>query len=179
VTLSSWLRDYLYIPLGGNRHGVPRAAASLLITMVLGGLWHGAGWTFVAWGAIHGTCLSVERLLWRPAVETRWWNMAVGFVFTQLCVLVAWIFFRAPAFEVAASVLRGITGVTGYKGDFPRELGMALPLSVPVIAHNVLARIGQEKLLEAPWLAGAICGILVGLLVAYPASNSLFIYYTF
>ena len=63
ITLSSWLRDYLYIPLGGNRHGARRTYAALMTTMLLGGLWHGANWTFVAWGGLHGLYLSVERVL--------------------------------------------------------------------------------------------------------------------
>ncbi len=63
ITLSSWLRDYLYIPLGGNRHGARRTYAALMTTMLLGGLWHGANWTFVAWGGLHGVYLAVERLL--------------------------------------------------------------------------------------------------------------------
>jgi D-alanyl-lipoteichoic acid acyltransferase DltB (MBOAT superfamily) len=72
ITLSTWLRDYLYIPLGGNRQGAGRAYLNLMITMLLGGLWHGASWTFVVWGALHGLFLCVERLLRRPSHREEW-----------------------------------------------------------------------------------------------------------
>ena len=72
MTLSRWLRDYLYIPLGGSRKGTWMTYRNLMLTMLLGGLWHGAAWTFVAWGAIHGTGLAVERALgWRPDLDGR------------------------------------------------------------------------------------------------------------
>lgn len=179
VTLSSWLRDYVYIPLGGNRRGLARIASSLLITMVLGGLWHGAGWTFVAWGAIHGACLCVERLAWSPDDRRPRWSLALGLILTQVCVVATWVFFRAPGFEVADSFLRGIAGLTNHSGNFPRELSTALPLSLPVVAHNMLGRIGQHRLLEVPVLAGVICGVLLVLIIAYPSSSVLFIYYRF
>jgi D-alanyl-lipoteichoic acid acyltransferase DltB (MBOAT superfamily) len=179
MTLSSWLRDYLYIPLGGSHHGLTRAVASLVITMVLGGLWHGAGWTFIVWGLIHGICLGIERFVWNPVAERRWWSAALGLVLTQACVLIAWVFFRAPAFDVAAVMLRSIAGLSGASPAFPRDLAMVAPLALPVIAHNVLTRIGDDKLLRLPWLAGALCGVLLALLVVFPSSSSLFIYYTF
>ena len=112
ITLSSWLRDYLYIPLGGNRHGPRRTYAALMTTMLLGGLWHGANWTFVAWGGLHGLYLSVER-----ALRQRFSNYRPGpLVFVALGLLtytlvnVTWVFFRAKTFGKAWSVLRGMAG---------------------------------------------------------------------
>lgn len=97
ISLSLWLRDYLYIPLGGNRKGSLRMHLNLLITMLLGGLWHGASWRFVIWGAIHGLGLSVEKLLpkWLKNRGSRKTNFVKGFITFQL-VSLAWIFFRAP-----------------------------------------------------------------------------------
>ena len=122
MTLSRFLRDYLYIPLGGNLHGLARQQANLLITMLLGGLWHGAGWTFVIWGGLHGLYLMVfhgwrrgiER--WRPARCGPWAALAfalVAWLATFLAVVVAWVFFRAADLGSALSMLRGMAGVHG------------------------------------------------------------------
>jgi hypothetical protein len=98
MTLSAWLRDYLYIPMGGSRGGPPRTVRNLLVTFVLGGLWHGAAWLFVVWGAWHGLLLAAFHLLrargwWmtRESAAVRWFNRQVTF----LAVVVGWVFFRA------------------------------------------------------------------------------------
>jgi len=100
ITLSHFLRDYLYIPLGGNRRGRVRRYVNLLVTMLLGGLWHGAGWTFVIWGAIHGTALAANHL-WR-SVSPRWWRdmpsklgAILGWLLTFSTAVLAWVYFRA------------------------------------------------------------------------------------
>jgi alginate O-acetyltransferase complex protein AlgI len=105
MTLSRWLRDYLYIPLGGNRGGKLLTYRNLMLTMLIGGLWHGAGWTFIAWGAIHGTALVVERG-WRERpsfVERPWtgWRRARHRFITFQVVCFAWIFFRSDSFAAA------------------------------------------------------------------------------
>lgn len=119
MTLSRFLRDYLYIPLGGSRRGTVRRYVNLMITMVLGGLWHGAAWTFVMWGALHGAYLGVnhawqalrERLGWTG--PTRWWSRALAVTITFLAVVVAWVFFRATSFDGALAVLAGMSGANG------------------------------------------------------------------
>src|SRR5206468_13131932 len=109
MTLSRFLRDYLYLPLGGNRRGSFRRYVNLLVTMLIGGLWHGAGWTFVIWGGIHGTALVTERW-WRgrPGFVERPWTPARRawhrFVTFQV-VCFAWIFFRADSFADAWSLI--------------------------------------------------------------------------
>lgn len=116
VTLSAFLRDYLYLPLGGNRRGRFRRYANLWIVMLLGGLWHGAAWTFVAWGALHGLYLSVNHA-WhavrgrdsRPGRVER----LAGWLLTMVAVVVAWVFFRAPDFAAAGKVLLGMAGRNG------------------------------------------------------------------
>ncbi len=109
ISLSTWLRDYLYIPLGGNRGSKARTYANLMITMLLGGLWHGAAWNFVAWGGMHGGALAFERLAGigkpgraSPSPVTR----AAGVVATFLWVCVAWIFFRSSSFDNALVTVR-------------------------------------------------------------------------
>lgn len=115
ISLSSWLRDYLYIPLGGNRGGYWKTRRNLMLTMLLGGLWHGANWTFIAWGALHGLYLIGEKALApfakRAARLLRipmpvWSGLLVVLVFHLTCL--GWVFFRAPTFSVAVAVLRGI-----------------------------------------------------------------------
>jgi alginate O-acetyltransferase complex protein AlgI len=104
ITLSSWLRDYLYIPLGGNRHGRARTYANLMITMLLGGLWHGANWTFVVWGLLHGAGLAISRAVGGRVKLPR----VACWVLTYSFVCLTWIFFRARSFPVAALVLRKV-----------------------------------------------------------------------
>src|SRR6476619_7445506 len=102
ISLSTFLRDYLYIPLGGNRHGAARSMVNLVIVMFIGGLWHGAAWTFVVWGLLHGSYLAIERLL-RGTIKGAAWtgNFGVKLLLgltTYLAVLVAWVYFRASTF---------------------------------------------------------------------------------
>ncbi|MEM9884593.1 MAG: MBOAT family O-acyltransferase [Bacteroidota bacterium] len=112
ITLSSWLRDYLYIPLGGNRYGSFRTFRNLMITMLLGGLWHGASWVFVFWGFLHGSYLILQRLL-QPIFNSFWqWIAAPQFIREGVSILLvylltcfAWVFFRSPDFETAGYYL--------------------------------------------------------------------------
>ena len=109
MTLSQFLRDYLYIPLGGNRRGRVLRYVNLMITMLLGGLWHGAAWTFVAWGALHGVYLCINHA-WNnygPAVAPRFAPLAniAGLILTFLAVVIAWVFFRADNIDSAYYVL--------------------------------------------------------------------------
>ena len=115
ITLSSWLRDYLYIPLGGNRHGAARTYLALMVTMLLGGLWHGASWTFVVWGGLHGLYLAVERLLRSRFSSYRPGPVALVLLglLTYALVNITWVFFRAHSFEKAWQVLAGMFGAHG------------------------------------------------------------------
>jgi alginate O-acetyltransferase complex protein AlgI len=120
ISLSRFLRDYVYIPLGGSRLGDARRYTNLMTTMVLGGLWHGAGWTFVAWGALHGLYLminhgwhAIRRSSGRPDTSDSWVSVAFGQVLTFLAVVVAWVFFRAESFPAAMSILNGMSGANG------------------------------------------------------------------
>ncbi len=124
MTLSRFLKDYLYVPLGGNQRGRCRRYVNLLITMLLGGLWHGAGWTFVAWGGLHGFYLIInhgwrrlknrhgEKHLLSPG-----WQKALSVLITFLAVVVAWVFFRADSFSSAIALLRGMAGLNGILVD--------------------------------------------------------------
>ena len=104
ISLSTWLRDYLYIPLGGNRISMPRTYINILLTMLIGGLWHGASWNFVLWGGLHGSALAAERKLGNSEPRSaliRWLKRIA--VFNLVCF--AWIFFRAPTLRASFSMI--------------------------------------------------------------------------
>ena len=109
ISLSSWLRDYLYIPLGGSRHGPYRTYVNLAIVMLLGGLWHGAAWNFVIWGALHGGMLALERGNGRRAL---YWNLpkSLRMALTFLIVVFSWVFFRSETLADAGRYLASMFG---------------------------------------------------------------------
>ena len=114
MTLSRFLRDYLYISLGGNRRGRARRYLNLFLTMAIGGLWHGAAWTFVYWGALHGAMLIVNhgwRAVWTKPINA-WWSRGLARAFTFLCVALAWVFFRAPSTDAALAIYCGLIAWT-------------------------------------------------------------------
>jgi D-alanyl-lipoteichoic acid acyltransferase DltB (MBOAT superfamily) len=132
ITLSSFLRDYLYIPLGGNRHGKLRRYGNLLTTMLLGGLWHGAGWTFVLWGALHGVYLTINHL-WRELVSDRYLRWVPGWLgtfvsggITFIAVVAAWVVFRADNMPQAMVMLNAMFGIA------------ARPISFDAVLHGNL-----------------------------------------
>ena len=143
MTLSQWLRDYLYIPLGGSRRGELRTYVNLLITMLLGGLWHGASWTFVFWGLLHGIALATHK-----AVGRAWPRFAgngarqsrtaalVRWLATYAFVCVAWVFFRAPDFSTAALVLRKVAGLAPGGASWV-YLPFFILLGAVVVAHAI------------------------------------------
>ncbi|HBZ56186.1 MAG TPA: MBOAT family protein [Syntrophobacteraceae bacterium] len=130
ISLSSWLRDYLYIPLGGNRHGTAKTYRNLMITMLLGGLWHGAGWTFVFWGFYHGLLLAVHRAVPWPSWLGKKAFIPFRWATTFLCVCIGWVFFRAQKFSDAWLILRRM---------FVPTQGIVLPTRVTMLVAAVLA----------------------------------------
>jgi D-alanyl-lipoteichoic acid acyltransferase DltB (MBOAT superfamily) len=144
MTLSRFLRDYLYIPLGGSRCSPPRRYANLLITMLLGGLWHGAAWTYVIWGGLHGIYLMINHL-WRRV--TKGLSLGSGMIargasllITFLAVVVAWVFFRADSFSAAMAMLKSMAGLNGIEavgavGRLVSRLGIASPAPSPYVSN--------------------------------------------
>jgi alginate O-acetyltransferase complex protein AlgI len=110
ISLSTWLRDYLYVPLGGNRHGTARTYRNLMLVMLLGGLWHGASWNFLVWGAIHGSWLCLERVLGKQGFYARL-PFVCRVAVTFLIVNLAWVFFRAPTLPSALRYLGALVGL--------------------------------------------------------------------
>jgi len=141
ISLSSWLRDYLYISLGGNRNGPRRTQINLMTTMLLGGLWHGAAWTFVVWGGLHGAYLIAERWVKRWTEPHAWARtlpvLVLGALFTYFLVCITWVFFRAHEFDTAFSMLGTMLGLHSVPGA--GILAQGEMLSVLVITALMLA----------------------------------------
>ncbi len=153
MTLSRFLRDYLYIALGGNRRGPVRRYVNLMLTMLIGGLWHGANWTYVAWGGLHGLYLVINHL-WRafgpPPIE-RWWSRLAARATTLLAVAFAFVFFRAESFAAALAIFEGMT-------NLPRTLpGSIGPLASWLLAAGIR--------FDGPWITGADFKTLLWLLI--------------
>jgi alginate O-acetyltransferase complex protein AlgI len=119
ISLSSWLRDYLYISLGGNRYGDVRTYTNLLLTMAIGGLWHGASWSFLLWGVIHGVALAVARC-WNQ--RGLWWPTVLSYPLTLAVVLFAWTPFRATSLSGTLAMLSGQIGLNGFAISDPMSL---------------------------------------------------------
>lgn len=144
ITLSTFLRDYLYIPLGGNRHGKLRRYINLLTTMLLGGLWHGAGWTFVLWGALHGIFLAINHI-WREWISERylswvpnWLGALTGGILTFIAVVAAWVVFRADNLEQALVILNAMFGIAARPIAFDAVMHGNLLLLTDMSGRNLL-----------------------------------------
>lgn len=188
ISLSTWLRDYLYIPLGGNRRGPTRTHVNLMLTMLIGGLWHGASWTFVVWGGLHGTYLVIERWLRArfPAGRWRhtWWGELGGAALTFGLVCIAWVFFRATSFSQAFELLRSMLWLS------PGGARVLEPGETLVVAATTLALLGVhwgmrhrplEELAERTpwWLRGLALGAMLLALVLMQGEDRAFIYFQF
>jgi len=181
MTLSRFLRDYLYIPLGGSRHGAARMIFALMVTMLLGGLWHGAAWTFVVWGGFHGLALAIQRLWGRVGIAL---PRMVGWALTMLIVFFAWVMFRAESFASAwalwASMLGAGEGGLGFVLGRPEDLwiiglGAAVVLALPTSQRLALDRLRPSCL--AATATGALA-LYVALLVGGGRAVE-FIYFQF
>jgi alginate O-acetyltransferase complex protein AlgI len=195
ITLSLWLRDYLYKPLGGSRHGYARTLLALMLTMLLGGLWHGANYTYLAWGALHGLALSIEHGavgLWGrtvgPAVTRRFvWRLVsrlspiFAWIYAMTIVLIGWVFFRAPSIEDAFLVLgRMAKPVTFSLNDISLDYVVLVLVFfvIQIPAESLLDRLRSGKI-SASWcyLSGGWLLLLSAMMSADQAAP--FIYFQF
>jgi D-alanyl-lipoteichoic acid acyltransferase DltB (MBOAT superfamily) len=185
ISLSSWLRDYLYVPLGGNRRGEGRTYVNLMLTMLLGGLWHGAGWNFVIWGGLHGMYLAAHRWRRRDApVEDRLPTRprdiaAVLGTFALVCF--AWIFFRAPSASDAWDVIAAI-GAFDLSAEVDK-IALVPIMGGVVLALDILSRMRHTRAWRPerrPVLAGAAVGFAVALLIVFSGGEPVpFVYFQF
>ena len=193
ISLSVWLRDYLYIPLGGNRKGGVRTYVNLFLVMLLGGLWHGANWTFVSWGAWHGALLVAERYLgWPKRSETVVWSLPLTLFF----VIIGWVMFRAPDVETALRMYAGMFGANGWTisadigWQLSRESGLVLAIGVVLafleprikkLPEPEVIVVGGSAALRTTWLPTiAMAGLTVLVLMRLAdQSFSPFLYFQF
>ncbi len=184
ITLSQWLRDYLYIPLGGNRRGVRRTYVNLMVTMLLGGLWHGASWSFVFWGFLHGAGLAVHKA-W--SAHPRWrlpGGAIAAWTATYAFVCLGWVFFRAGDFETAMLVLRKVAGLApGGIRWVHTPLLMLIPLVAAAHAIGTLQARGtlsMPRLVTAPVVRTATyTAWVVGVFLFAAMRRTPFIYFQF
>ena len=185
ISLSSWLRDYLYISLGGNRRGRVRTYANLSITMLLGGLWHGASWSFVIWGALHGAFLVVERLLRPVLVGASWTGTFVarlfGGVLTFVLVCVAWVFFRAGDLSGALKIAGAMFGFAEHASKIRAEYWPALIIALLLVVTHALTRETDWEAIGARLRLGILVPVLALMLffIAISADSRAFIYFQF
>jgi alginate O-acetyltransferase complex protein AlgI len=185
ISLSSWLRDYLYIALGGNRKGQLRTYANLMITMLVGGLWHGASWNFVFWGGLNGSYMVLERVAhggqhptpgpWtRPAA---WLRASAVFIL----VSVTWVFFRSPSLDTTLTVLRKLLLLD--TGGFAWISPVALVTIVVFVVGGFLARLLDLRIpvlsLDKSYGPAVILGQIVAVYFLSPVQTSPFIYFQF
>jgi D-alanyl-lipoteichoic acid acyltransferase DltB (MBOAT superfamily) len=186
ITLSAWLRDYLYIPLGGNRKGTARTYVNLMITMLIGGLWHGANWTFVAWGGLHGLYLCVERFFRerRGGPATQHGGLVIMPLFIFFFVNITWVFFRAGTFAQAGGLLASMFGFV--HGATPILTTLAM-VKVGVVVAGLLVTqwlLRNTSLTTVAyrmpwWLTGLAWSSMLLLIILGQESSGSFIYFQF
>ena len=185
MSLSFWLRDYLYVALGGNRGGVLFVCRNLMITMMLGGLWHGAAWNYVIWGVLHGTGLCLNKL-WRHVRSRLPFPNNVGthaaaIVTTQLWVMLAWLFFRCDSASQASQMLAALTGLRPHPGmAIPAFEGMIL--AIVAIDHALgpaHLRVARATRWSRQLAWGGIGALFALALAAMPLVQKPFIYFQF
>lgn len=190
ISLSRWLRDYLFIPLGGSRRGRARYYANLFITMGLGGLWHGAAWNYPFFGLLQGMGLTVHKGVTgeRPSravrIAARIGEAAAGLIFTQVCFMLSLVIFRSQSFDGSLTMFKGLFFLRSAPGlQTVQAAAIALPLLL-VAVDGFIGRLLEEKRSEPlrmpPWAYGAVMGFVVGLtFFAWAIGDKPFIYFQF
>ena len=168
ITLSRFLRDYLYIPLGGNRLGEQRRYVNLALTMLLGGLWHGAGWNYLIWGGLHGAYLGCNHL-WRGRGSRKrqggWGAKLGGWALTFLAVVIAWVFFRARTLAGAAQMLAALFGFAAGSSAYASP-GILRLMDLPIL-------VGEQRLL---WIGAGAVALALAVALSMPHVSQLFGY---
>jgi len=186
ISLSTWLRDYLYIPLGGNRQGEWRTQRNLLVTMLLGGLWHGASWTFVAWGGVHGLWLIIHRWLaggGRGGFPAAGWRKLVQWCVTFHLICLTWLLFRAESFGQVVEMLHVLSSKWLWTSFASTALALLAFFVVPWMLYETWQeRRGQDEALLSvawPWRALFYAVLVLMMLFFPPPTVSEFIYFRF
>jgi D-alanyl-lipoteichoic acid acyltransferase DltB (MBOAT superfamily) len=182
VSLSQWLRDYLYIPLGGNRHGEFNTVRNLLITMALGGLWHGASWNFVAWGLLHGMALALWRALPVPGAPSSLGGRFAGWLVTMAIVFASWFLFRANSYDLLVGMLGALDNWEWAPVHRAATAAIAA-VTIPLVAIEWLQqrRADDYVVWKLPRWAGYLCLAILALvsLALLQHHQTQFIYFQF
>ena len=189
ISLSSWLRDYVYIPLGGNRKGTIRTYVNNFLTMLVGGLWHGAAWKFVLWGGMHGVGLAVHKACqpWLKKLPDNWWIKALSWMLTITYVSLLFVFFRAASMTDSLLIIKNIftNFDPAYIIPFIKvRYVWIIMMAVIIISHSLPRRCYDEmqrRFVDSPWLMKLIIFLLVVQLVIQFMSENVapFIYFQF
>lgn len=191
ISLSSWLRDYLYVPLGGNRHGSLATYRNLMLTMLLGGLWHGANWTFVLWGGYHGLLLSLHRVLGGGTPKAKRedvgpWSalrLPACVLLTFLSVCVGWVFFRAQTFANAAQMLAAMVWPTAGNSLDPAATVLVVACLLLIFSAHLVGSLANVPVVwrrwPAPVVGGTLAALLLMALLLMPENMQGFIYFQF
>ncbi|MBT8265823.1 MAG: MBOAT family protein [Bacteroidia bacterium] len=185
ISLSSWLKDYLYIPLGGNRHGITRMYVALMLTMLLGGLWHGAAWTFVVWGGLHGTYLILERLQRKYLpFEINAKNGIFLALLTYTCVNITWVFFRATSFTDAWNMIKSMLFLNpeGQKIlDNFDIIKVLVVITLTFLCHWYMRDSSMKEKANhvSPYVLGLLWAMMFFLICISQGSGEQFIYFQF
>jgi alginate O-acetyltransferase complex protein AlgI len=185
ISLSSWLRDYLYISLGGNRFGISRTYVNLMLTMLLGGLWHGAAWTFVMWGFLHGFFLVAERLIKNVITikSTHWFTGLILAFLTFNCVNITWVFFRAKDFTTAWNIIGSMFFIHGEKAVLTNHYLILVSslMSLVFLGHYSMRNHSLIEVIEKTpqWLLITCWGVMLFGLMIVQTSGQQFIYFQF
>jgi alginate O-acetyltransferase complex protein AlgI len=180
MSLSAWFRDYLFIPLGGSRRGPMRTTMNLVVTMFLAGLWHGAAWTFVVWGLVHGGLLGAHGLLRSAGLTPR--SVLLNRALTFLFVVAAFVIFRAPNLHVAGTILSAMAGLAGLDqlGQLHQLLPARFLVTLAVLLVFVHAAPNTWQIRSRPRIAyGLVTGFAAALAIMTIASPHPFIYFQF
>lgn len=180
MSLSEWFRDYLYIPMGGNRKGLYRTMFNLLLVMTLCGLWHGAAWTFMVWGAIHGLYLVIERPLKGVIVSSRGYGIT-WFIVVQCGVLGAWVFFRSESLLEAIAILQNMFSSATFELQFKPYVKSVMLFALPAILMHAQCWFTERGILPRPkgLARGFAFGCMTYLTLTAYGSTTKFIYFQF
>ncbi|MDC0340995.1 hypothetical protein OAM96_03450 [Candidatus Poseidoniaceae archaeon] len=196
ISLSTWLRDYLYIPLGGSRNGTKRMIFALMMTMLLGGLWHGASWNFVLWGLVHGLLLIIHRFGKNIGFVNKFFNVTgkfgvlISWFITQICVFFTWLIFRVEETSILIPSMKTFFGIGAHFDsremyDFLPEIKLLTVVIVVafILLHGISGKVGGGKMWLSrrhPIIWGIICGVMLSLtFYLRPAETVDFIYFRF
>jgi alginate O-acetyltransferase complex protein AlgI len=180
MTLSFWMRDYVFIPLGGSRRGMAMTVRNLMVTFIVVGIWHGAGWTFIVWGLLHGIYQSVHAMARKKGLTPK--NVWLNRLLTFVAVVVAWVFFRAATLKQAGQVLKAMAGLNGLGSLHSAKLQIGYAFTLLIFAALAWVNLIPNTWEIEPkptWRYGIVFGLLLGAAILAMGKPAAFVYVQF